>query len=60
MGGCVPQRDIPRFVSLYRAGKLPVDRLRTGDITFATINQGFDRLADGAVVRQTLRPRASA
>jgi len=60
MGGCVPQRDIPRFVSLYRAGKLPVDRLRTGDITFATINEGFDRLADGAVVRQTLRPRASA
>jgi len=60
MGGCVPQRDIPRFVSLYRAGKLPVDRLRTGDITFATINEGFDRLADGAVVRQTLRPGASA
>src|SRR6185437_752797 len=25
MGSCVPVRDIPRFISLYQQGKLPVD-----------------------------------
>jgi alcohol dehydrogenase len=60
MGGCVPQRDIPRFMNLYLAGKLPVDRLRSGDVSFDRINMGFDLLAEGKVVRQTLRPNLSA
>ena len=30
IGTCVPSRDIPRYVDLYRQGKLPVDRLMTG------------------------------
>lgn len=57
MGSCVPRRDIPRFVDLYRAGRLPVDRLRSGDLGFDALNAGFDRLSDGHVVRQTLIPR---
>ncbi|RDD96943.1 alcohol dehydrogenase [Paracoccus pantotrophus] len=56
MGGCDPRRDVPRYLNLYLAGKLPVDRLRSGDLTFEQINQGFDALALGKVVRQTLRP----
>jgi alcohol dehydrogenase len=58
MGSCVPKRDIPRFLALYQRGKLPVQRLRSGYITFDQINEGFDRLADGAVLRQVLRPHA--
>lgn len=58
MGSCVPKRDIPRFVALYQRGKLPVDRLRSGSIRLNEINEGFDRLADGAVLRQVLRPHA--
>ena len=27
MGSCVPVRDIPRFISLYQQGRLPVDKL---------------------------------
>jgi len=27
LGSCVPTRDIPRYIALYRAGRLPVDRL---------------------------------
>ncbi len=54
MGSAVPERDIPRFLSLYRQGKLPVDRLRSGFIALDDINAGFDRLADGEVVRQIL------
>ena len=29
MGSAVPARDIPRYIALYRAGRLPVDRLLT-------------------------------
>lgn len=60
MGSCVPQRDIPRFMELYLAGLLPVDRLRSGDVSFDTLNRGFDLLAAGKVARQTLRPKLAA
>ena len=56
MGSCVPVRDIPRFISLYRQGRLPVDRLIDARIGFEDINAGFDRLNKGAVVRQILVP----
>lgn len=52
IGGCVPSRDIPRYIALYRAGRLPVDRLVTGTLTLDQINTGFDRLHDGSAVRQ--------
>ena len=58
MGSCVPKRDIPRYISLYQRGKLPVQKLRSGFVTFDQINAGFDKLADGAVLRQVLRPHA--
>ena len=58
MGSCVPKRDIPRYISLYHRGKLPVQKLRSGFVTFDQINAGFDKLADGAVLRQVLRPHA--
>ena len=56
IGTCVPSRDIPRYVALYRQGRLPVDRLMSGLISLDDINTGFDRLADGAVVRLIVRP----
>lgn len=58
MGSCVPVRDIPRYINLYRQGRLPVDRLIDARIGFDDINAGFDRLTDGAVVRQILVPHA--
>ncbi|ULQ48275.1 zinc-dependent alcohol dehydrogenase family protein [Flagellatimonas centrodinii] len=54
MGSCVPSRDVPRFVALYRAGRLPVDRLLTHTLTLDQINEGFDRLARGEAVRQVV------
>ena len=56
MGSCVPQRDIPLLLGLYRRGKLPIQQLRTGFISLDEINIGFDRLSDGTVLRQILRP----
>ncbi len=51
IGTCVPSRDIPRYVALYREGRLPVDRLMSGTIQLDEINAGFDRLHVGEVVR---------
>lgn len=55
MGSCVPERDVPRFIDLYRAGRLPVDRLMSERISLQEINTGFDRLAEGRTVRQIVR-----
>jgi Zn-dependent alcohol dehydrogenase len=54
MGSAVPLRDLPRFVSLYQAGRLPVDQLLTHRLTLDEVNEGFDRLADGQAVRQVI------
>ncbi|MFO1256518.1 MAG: zinc-dependent alcohol dehydrogenase family protein [Sphingomonadaceae bacterium] len=54
MGSCVPSRDIPRYIQLYREGRLPVKRLLSGTLTLDQINQGFDRLHDGSAVRQVI------
>ena len=54
MGSCVPKRDIPRFIGLFRAGKLPVDRLLSGTLTLDQINEGFDRLDRGEAIRQVI------
>ena len=55
IGTCVPARDIPRYVGLFREGRLPVDRLLSGTIDLNGINAAFDRLADGQAVRTVIR-----
>lgn len=54
MGSAVPRRDIPRFISLYLAGKLPVDLLHSRTIKLDEINEAFDILAKGEAVRQVV------
>jgi alcohol dehydrogenase len=54
VGTCVPMRDIPRYVELFRGGRLPVDRLLTGTLALADINHGFDLLHEGKAVRQVV------
>ena len=54
MGSCIAARDVPRLLALYRQGRLPVDRLKSATLRLDQINEGFDRLAEGAVVRQIL------
>jgi alcohol dehydrogenase len=54
IGSCVPVRDIPRYISLYRQGKLPVDRLLSDRIKLDDINDGFERLRVSDVVRQVV------
>jgi alcohol dehydrogenase len=54
IGSCVPSRDVPRYIALYRAGKLPVNKLMSARIGLDDINQAFDRLASGEAVRQVI------
>ena len=59
MGSCVPVRDIPRFIRLFREGRLPVDRLIDGHIGFDQLNAGFDKLQAVRAIRQILTPHAA-
>jgi alcohol dehydrogenase len=54
VGSSAPQRDVPRFVALFRAGRLPVDQLLTHRLKLEEINEGFDRLREGVGVRQVV------
>jgi alcohol dehydrogenase len=54
VGSCVPSRDIPRYIDLYRRGMLPVNKLMSDRIQLEDINLGFDRLASGHTVRQII------
>jgi alcohol dehydrogenase len=54
VGSCVPTRDVPRFIDLYRKGMLPVNKLMSDHISLEQINEGFDRLASGHTVRQII------
>jgi Zn-dependent alcohol dehydrogenase len=54
MGSSVPRRDIPRYISMYQAGILPVDKLHTHTLQLDEINVGLDRLAQAQAVRQLI------
>ncbi|WP_433262194.1 zinc-binding dehydrogenase [Actinosynnema sp. CS-041913] len=54
LGSCVPRRDVPRFIGLYEAGRLPVHELLSGRLEPDRLNEGFARLASGEAVRQVV------
>jgi alcohol dehydrogenase len=53
-GSCVPARDIPRFISLYQRGKLPINKLLSEIVRLDELNEAFDRLADAKTIRQVM------
>lgn len=56
LGSGSPGRDIPRLVRLWRAGRLPVDRLRGASVALEDINSAMDDLAQGTALRQIVLP----
>lgn len=54
LGSCVPKRDIPRYISLFQRGQLPVDKLLSERIELEDINEAFDRLAKAETIRQII------
>ncbi len=59
MGSCVPVRDIPRYVELFRRGRLPVDRLVAEYLPLEEINTALERLAAGTTLRQIVLPHGA-
>lgn len=59
MGNAIPARDVPRYIALWRAGRLPVERLLSGTRPLAEINAALDDLASGAAIRQILLPQGA-
>ena len=58
MGSASPQRDIPRYLALWKRGRMPVERLQSASMPLSRINEAFENLAAGAAVRQVLLPHA--
>lgn len=54
LGSAVPERDIPRYVELWRAGRLPLERLVSSHIRLDDLPEAMDRLASGTELRQLL------
>ena len=51
IGSCVPARDVPRYIGLYLAGKLPINKLLGERLKLDDINRGFDKLDAGESMR---------
>src|SRR5690606_34001362 len=54
LGSGVPAIDINRYIDLYQAGRLPVDKLLGESFTLDQINEGFDHLASGSSLRDAI------
>jgi alcohol dehydrogenase len=60
MGSAAPQRDIPELLELWRAGRLPVERLRSAELPLEGLNDAMEALATGETVRQLILPHHSS
>lgn len=58
MGSAIPSRDIPRYIAMWRGGRLPVEKLLTSVSPMAQINSLLDLMADGSAIRQVMIPGA--
>lgn len=56
MGSAIPARDIPRYIAMWRAGRLPVETLLTSISPMSQINSLLDGLAEGRAIRQVIVP----
>ncbi|MFJ2667335.1 S-(hydroxymethyl)mycothiol dehydrogenase [Nocardia fluminea] len=53
-GDCLPERDFPMLVDLYRQGRLPLDRFVTERIGIDGVEQAFTAMAEGLVLRSVV------
>ena len=53
-GDCLPSRDFPMLVSLYRQGRLDLDAFVTETIALADVERAFDKMREGGVLRSVV------
>ncbi len=54
-GNIRAQTDVPRYVDLYMMGKLPIDKLITRYYSLDRINEAFEALEKGEVIKSIIR-----
>ncbi|MDO5093917.1 MAG: S-(hydroxymethyl)mycothiol dehydrogenase [Propionibacteriaceae bacterium] len=53
-GDCLPSRDFPMLVDLYRRGQLPLDAFVTEEIGLGDVEAAFDAMGRGDVLRSVV------
>ncbi|MEV6259093.1 S-(hydroxymethyl)mycothiol dehydrogenase [Nocardia sp. NPDC051911] len=53
-GDCLPERDFPVLIDLYRQGRLPLDRFVTERIAIDQVEQAFHTMHSGEVLRSVV------
>ncbi|MBB3664078.1 MULTISPECIES: S-(hydroxymethyl)mycothiol dehydrogenase [Prauserella salsuginis group] len=53
-GDCLPERDFPMLVNLYREGRLPLDKFVTERITLDDVEKAFHTMHAGEVLRSVV------
>nr|MDT0665245.1 S-(hydroxymethyl)mycothiol dehydrogenase [Micromonospora sp. DSM 115978] len=53
-GDCLPSRDFPVLVDLYEKGKLDLDGLVSETIGIGDVDEAFDRMTRGDVLRSVV------
>jgi S-(hydroxymethyl)glutathione dehydrogenase/alcohol dehydrogenase len=54
-GDIIPQIDIPKYVDLYMQGKLPINKLITKTYKLDQINEAFEAMKKGEVLRGVIK-----
>jgi S-(hydroxymethyl)mycothiol dehydrogenase len=53
-GDCLPSRDFPMLIDLYRSGRLDLDGFVSETIELGAVEQAFDRMQRGEVLRSVV------
>jgi S-(hydroxymethyl)mycothiol dehydrogenase len=53
-GDCLPERDFPTLIDLYHQGRLPLERFVTERITLDQVENAFDAMHTGDVLRSVV------
>jgi S-(hydroxymethyl)mycothiol dehydrogenase len=53
-GDCLPSRDFPMLIDLYRSGRLDLDGFVSETIGIADVEEAFDRMQRGDVLRSVV------
>jgi S-(hydroxymethyl)mycothiol dehydrogenase len=53
-GDCLPSRDFPMLIDLYRQGRLPLDRFVSEEIGLDAVEDAFHKMERGEVLRSVV------
>ena len=51
----IPQIDVPKYIDLFMAGKLPIDKLITKTYKLDQINEAFEALEKGEAIKSIIK-----